>query len=124
MVPLGPGPGHPTAHQTHGGPSTNLSGPNSLSQSSSQSNKSSVAVSFLKYCSTLNRFTSIWRLAHVYVTFSLSTCDLALILILVFRSRITLLNLLSRGTQRPYRPLNSVLMENGSRAPVSTSYNR
>lgn len=45
MVPLGPGPGHPAAHQTHGGPSANLSGPNSLSQSAPQSNKSSVAVS-------------------------------------------------------------------------------
>ncbi|KAH9645801.1 hypothetical protein HF086_012528 [Spodoptera exigua] len=43
MVPLGPGPGHPAAHQTHGGPSANLSGPNSLSQSAPQSNKSSAA---------------------------------------------------------------------------------
>ncbi|RVE53261.1 hypothetical protein evm_002094 [Chilo suppressalis] len=43
MVPLGPGPGHPAAHQTHGGPSANLSGSNSLSQSTPQSNKSSVA---------------------------------------------------------------------------------
>ncbi|KAJ0180988.1 hypothetical protein K1T71_003073 [Dendrolimus kikuchii] len=43
MVPLGPVPGHSVAHQTHGGPSTNLSGPNSLSQAAPQSNKSSVA---------------------------------------------------------------------------------
>lgn len=63
MVPLGPGPGHPAAHQTHGGPSTNLSGPNSLSQGSSQSNKSSAAVRILKIAAH-----NVLGVAHIYVT--------------------------------------------------------
>lgn len=58
MVPLGPGPGHPAAHQTHGGPSTNLSGPTSLSQSAPQSNKSSVAVS-CAICGAFHGFASV-----------------------------------------------------------------
>lgn len=86
MVPLGPGPGHPAAHQTHGGPSANLSGSNSLSQSAPQSNKSSVAVStqfFVKNYTPLRQLP----LAHVYVTqlLCLSTCDLALIYAIGFQ---------------------------------------
>lgn len=76
MVPLGPGPGHPAAHQTHGGPSTNLSGPNSLTQGSQQSNKSSAAVSVHICCN----FTPLRQAPHVYVTSTSMprTCDLPL----------------------------------------------
>lgn len=78
MVPLGPGPGHPTTHQSHGGPSSNLSGSNSLSQSAPQSNKSSAAVSD-HICRVFHSFASVTA-AHVYVTstFMPRTCDLPL----------------------------------------------